>query len=384
MLNREDLECLQENFIYLRDELEADSVANFLFQNKEINFADLERIRAAHTRVDRADILLRTILNSRPGAFPVFLQSLEKYQGHVLEQLNYKVGNKKVFKSVKGNKQEKDQNSELLVPQCWTKAKDETLGQGKFGKIYLCCESNSFFLFALKEIKLDRTNKEIETELECMRNEMKILGGLRHERIVQYYGCQKEDITFRIFLEYMPGRSVFDHLKKFDRMTESATAKVTKQVLEGLAFLHSNDIVHRDIKASNILRDVIGNIKLSDFGISKHLTGVTSTAGMNTAEGSSYWMAPEVIRGSGYGRNADLWSVGCTVVEMMTKEPPFYKLKPATAIYKIGQGESPIYELPADSTDNVKAFLSITFQPKSSDRTSAQRLLKHDFVKYVL
>uniref|UniRef100_A0A2C9JV71 Protein kinase domain-containing protein n=1 Tax=Biomphalaria glabrata TaxID=6526 RepID=A0A2C9JV71_BIOGL len=182
----------------------------------------------------------------------------------------------------------------------------------------------------------------------------------------------------------MPGRSVFDHLKKFDRMTESATAKVTKQVLEGLAFLHSNDIVHRDIKASNILRDVLGNIKLSDLGISKHLTGVTSTAGMNTAEGSSYWMAPEVIRGSGYGRNADLWSVGCTVVEMMTKEPPFYKLKPATAIYKIGQGESPIYELPADSTDNVKAFLSITFQPKSSDRTSAQRLLEHDFVKYVL
>ncbi|KAK0050009.1 GTPase IMAP family member, partial [Biomphalaria pfeifferi] len=254
------------------------------------------------------------------------------------------------------------------------------LGSGGYGRVYLCCDSSTSILFAMKQVDLGNLNSHISKEVQALINEVQILRKIQHERIVQYLGCQENKESLSIFLEYMPGGSLLNHMQQFGPLTEAVAGNCTKQILEGLVFLHKNNIVHRDIKAANILRDTVGNIKLTDFGVSRQLLSISCASGLNTTIGSPYWMAPEVIKEAGYGQNADLWSVGCTVVEMLTTKPPFYHLEPCAAIYKIVTCKYPDYELPAGTSDIVKNFLNTAFQLNSSKRKSASELLHHSFI----
>uniref|UniRef100_A0A8C6L4L2 Mitogen-activated protein kinase kinase kinase 2 n=1 Tax=Nothobranchius furzeri TaxID=105023 RepID=A0A8C6L4L2_NOTFU len=218
-------------------------------------------------------------------------------------------------------------------------------------------------------------------EVSALECEIQLLKNLCHERIVQYYGCLRDSMerTLSIFMEHMPGGSIKDQLKSYGALTENVTRRYTRQILEGVSYLHGNMIVHRDIKGANILRDSVGNVKLGDFGASRRLQTIClSGTGMKSVTGTPYWMSPEVISGEGYGRKADIWSVGCTVVEMLTQRPPWAEFEAMAAIFKIAtQPTNPV--LPAHVSDHCREFLKRIFV-ETKQRPSADELLRHIFV----
>jgi serine/threonine protein kinase len=211
---------------------------------------------------------------------------------------------------------------------------------------------------------------------------------LKHKNIVQYLGSDYDlnDKILNIFLEYVPGGSLSSLCKKFNPLHLNTVKKFTKQILEGLAYLHASGTIHRDIKGDNILVDNDGIVKLADFGCAKKLDELCSkTHGCNTMVGTPYWMAPEVItREVGYGFKADIWSVGCTVIEMLTGKPPWPEFESMwAAIYHIANSEGPPTNMPEDIDPLCKDFLSNCFIRDVSLRPDAAMLLKHNFLALI-
>uniref|UniRef100_A0A674NEY8 Mitogen-activated protein kinase kinase kinase 3 n=1 Tax=Takifugu rubripes TaxID=31033 RepID=A0A674NEY8_TAKRU len=264
------------------------------------------------------------------------------------------------------------------APMTWRRGK--LLGQGAFGRVYLCYDVDTGRELAAKQVQFDPESPETSKEVSALECEIQLLKNLRHERIVQYYGCLRDhaEKTLTIFMEYMPGGSVKDQLKAYGALTENVTRKYTRQILEGMSYLHSNMIVHRDIKGANILRDSVGNVKLGDFGASKRLQTICmSGTGIRSVTGTPYWMSPEVISGEGYGRKADVWSLGCTVVEMLTEKPPWAEYEAMAAIFKIAtQPTNPL--LPSHVSVQARDFMSCIFV-EAKHRPSAEELLRHSF-----
>lgn len=254
------------------------------------------------------------------------------------------------------------------------------LGSGAFGEVFQCFDHDTGRELAVKMVKLHGVNAEVSKEVRALENEIILLRNFHHERIVRYFGCSVERTEICIFMEYMPGGSIFDIITKYGALTETVAGKYTRQVLEGLAYLHKHVIVHRDIKGANVLRDNAGNVKLADFGTSKRLQTICSVSGLKTIVGTPYWMAPEVINGESYGRKADVWSMGCTVVEMLTKKPPWADLETMAAIYKIATTDYPKFTLPGNTSSYVDDFLRLTFRRVQQDRPAAEDLLSHPFV----
>ncbi|KAF7225842.1 mitogen-activated protein kinase kinase kinase 3 isoform X2 [Nothobranchius furzeri] len=264
------------------------------------------------------------------------------------------------------------------APATWRRGK--LLGQGAFGRVYLCYDVDTGRELAAKQVQFDPESPETSKEVSALECEIQLLKNLHHERIVQYYGCLRDhkEKTLTIFMEYMPGGSVKDQLKAYGALTENVTRKYTRQILEGVSYLHSNMIVHRDIKGANILRDSAGNVKLGDFGASKRLQTICmSGTGIRSVTGTPYWMSPEVISGEGYGRKADVWSLGCTVVEMLTEKPPWAEFEAMAAIFKIAtQPTNPL--LPSHISDQARDFVRGIFV-EAKRRPSAEELLRHPF-----
>uniref|UniRef100_A0A669D039 Mitogen-activated protein kinase kinase kinase 2 n=1 Tax=Oreochromis niloticus TaxID=8128 RepID=A0A669D039_ORENI len=265
------------------------------------------------------------------------------------------------------------------APTNWRLGK--LLGQGAFGRVFLCYDADTGRELAVKQVQFDPESPETSKEVSALECEIQLLKNLCHEQIVQYYGCLRDTMerTLSIFMEYMPGGSIKDQLKSYGALTENVTRRYTRQILEGVSYLHSNMIVHRDIKGANILRDSVGNVKLGDFGASRRLQTIClSGTGMKSVTGTPYWMSPEVISGEGYGRKADIWSVGCTVVEMLTQRPPWAEFEAMAAIFKIAtQPTNPV--LPAHVSDHCREFLKRIFV-ETKQRPSAEELLRHIFV----
>uniref|UniRef100_A0A672YJT0 Protein kinase domain-containing protein n=1 Tax=Sphaeramia orbicularis TaxID=375764 RepID=A0A672YJT0_9TELE len=264
------------------------------------------------------------------------------------------------------------------APVTWRRGK--LLGQGAFGRVYLCYDVDTGRELAAKQVQFDPDSPETSKEVSALECEIQLLKNLHHERIVQYYGCLRDhnEKTLTIFMEYMPGGSVKDQLKAYGALTENVTRKYTRQILEGMSYLHSNMIVHRDIKGANILRDSVGNVKLGDFGASKRLQTICmSGTGIRSVTGTPYWMSPEVISGEGYGRKADVWSLGCTVVEMLTEKPPWAEFEAMAAIFKIAtQPTNPL--LPSHTSEQARDFIRRIFV-EAKHRPSAEELLRHPF-----
>ena len=168
----------------------------------------------------------------------------------------------------------------------------------------------------LKEVSSD----ERHAHLAALQEEIALMQSLSHVNIVSYWGTEVSAKYLTIFMEYVPGGSIATMLKKFGPFNERLIRVYTAQVLSGLDYLHSHRIIHRDIKGANILVDHGGVCKLADFGASKRLELITNAA-EQSLRGTPYWMAPEVIKQEPYGRQADIWSVGCTVIEMGMGDP---------------------------------------------------------------
>uniref|UniRef100_A0AAQ4REN4 Mitogen-activated protein kinase kinase kinase 22 n=1 Tax=Gasterosteus aculeatus aculeatus TaxID=481459 RepID=A0AAQ4REN4_GASAC len=266
------------------------------------------------------------------------------------------------------------------APVNWRQGK--LLGRGAFGEVYLCYDVDTGRELAAKQVPFDADCQETSKEVNALECEIQLLKNLRHERIVQYYGCLRdpEQKKLTIFVEFMPGGSIKDQLKAYGALTEKVTRRYTRQILQGVSYLHSNMIVHRDVKGANILRDSSGNVKLGDFGASKRIQTICmSGTGIKSVTGTPYWMSPEVINGEGYGRKADVWSVACTVVEMLTQKPPWAEYEAMAAIFKIAtQPTKPI--LPEGVSDAGRDFLRQVFVEEKW-RPTADALLSHPFVQ---
>jgi len=337
----------------------------------------------------------------------------------------------------------------------------ELLGSGAFGRVYLGLNEEDGTLMAAKQISLQVYGisgggggaEDMEELLELMEREISLMSRLRHDNIVQYIGCQRDEYVsggatsaaggsatsgtgagsssgggggkreefLTIFMEYIPGGSIASLLKRFGKLNETLVRIYTRQILMGLAYLHAHgcvafrtqgegegargavgcvvrfpsfppptrlslhySVVHRDIKGGNILVDRSGVCKLSDFGASKNLADLDSASvakhGPRSLRGTPAFMAPEVVKQTGYGRQSDIWSVGCTVIEMATGRPPWSNYdSPIAAMFAIAvSNEMP--PLPPDLSPEGVDFLRQCFNRNPRERPTAAQLLRHPFI----
>ncbi|XP_022861803.1 mitogen-activated protein kinase kinase kinase NPK1-like isoform X1 [Olea europaea var. sylvestris] len=260
--------------------------------------------------------------------------------------------------------------------------KGEMIGCGAFGIVYMGMNLDSGELLAVKEVAIgaNSASKKAQDQLLELEKEVNLLKNLSHPNIVRYLGTAREEDSLHILLEFVPGGSISSLLGKFGSFPESVIRMYTKQLLLGLEYLHKYKIMHRDIKGANILVDNKGCIKLADFGASKKVEALATVTGAKSMKGTPYWMAPEVIVQSGHSYSADIWSVGCTVIEMATGKAPWsQQYQEVAAIFYIGTTKShpPIPEhLSADAKD----FLLKCLQKEPDLRPTASDLLKHPFV----
>jgi len=193
-----------------------------------------------------------------------------------------------------------------------------------------------------------------------------------------------DEAYLNIFLEYVPGGSVAALLRNYGAFEESLVSTFVRQILQGLAYLHGRDIIHRDIKGANILVDNKSCVKISDFGISKRvedsMLGGANKAHRPSFQGSAFWMAPEVVKQTSYTAKADIWSLGCLCVEMLTGEHPWANLTQMQAIFKIGSSAKPT--VPSDITSDGDDFMQKAFDLDFEARPSAAKLLEHPWVAF--
>mmetsp|Transcript_20481 Transcript_20481/g.49736 ORF Transcript_20481/g.49736 Transcript_20481/m.49736 type:complete len:405 (+) Transcript_20481:2-1216(+) len=266
----------------------------------------------------------------------------------------------------------------------------EPLGRGAYGKVYKAMVGGQFY--AVKQIALnyggDGTSPDDEAlrdEVASLSREIETLKALEHPRIVRYIGCEIDSKHMHIFLEFMPNGSIRDMVKKFGAFTEVLVRKYTRQMVEGLCFLHSRKIIHRDVKGANILVDLEGDAKLADFGASEQLDILmgTMTGGMQQLQiqGSVFWMAPEVVKDHA-GRRSDIWSAGCVVIEMATAKHPWQNLRdrelPDALRYIVDSAELPPF--PEKISTEGETFLRRCLRRDPRQRPYCKDLLTDPFI----
>ncbi|KAA8548602.1 hypothetical protein F0562_000286 [Nyssa sinensis] len=261
--------------------------------------------------------------------------------------------------------------------------KGELIGCGAFGRVYMGMNLDSGELLAVKQVSIaanSASKEKTQAHIRELEEEVKLLKNLSHPNIVRYLGTAREEESLNILLEFVPGGSISSLLGKFGSFPESVIKMYTKQLLLGLEYLHRNGIMHRDIKGANILVDNNGCIKLADFGASKKVVELVTMTGAKSMKGTPYWMAPEVILQTGHSFSADIWSVGCTVIEMATGKPPWsQQYQEVAALFHIGTTKShpPI---PEHLSVEAKDFLLKCLQKEPNLRPAASDLLQHPFV----
>ncbi|RLN76027.1 hypothetical protein BBO99_00007877 [Phytophthora kernoviae] len=209
------------------------------------------------------------------------------------------------------------------------------IGRGGFGVVYGALDLRNGRSVAIKQVSLRDIDKD---DLSSIESEINLLRKLNHENIVKYRDTIKTQGYLYIVLEYMENGSLAQFMKKFGSLSETLVAMYITQVLRGLAYLHEQGVLHRDVKGANILTTKDGLVKLADFGVAIKLN---ETQKANSVVGSPYWMAPEVIEMAGWSSSSDIWSVGCTIIELLTTKPPYFDLAPMAALFRIVQEDHP-------------------------------------------
>lgn len=283
-------------------------------------------------------------------------------------------------KSMKEEESKKKEEVGAPPPIRWRKG--ELIGCGAFGRVHMGMNLDSGELLAVKEVSIaaNSASKKTQEYIGELEKEVNLLKNLSHPNIVRYLGTAREEDSLYILLEFVPGGSISSLLGKFGSFPESVIRMYTKQLLVGLEYLHKNKIMHRDIKGANILVDNKACIKLADFGASKKVEALATITGAKSMKGTPYWMAPEVIVQSGHSYSADIWSVGCTVIEMATGKAPWsQQYQEVAALFYVGTTKShpPI---PDDLSAEAKDFLLKCLQKEPDLRATASELLKHPFV----
>eukprot|EP01117_Protostelium_nocturnum_P011814 TRINITY_DN4308_c0_g1_i1.p1 TRINITY_DN4308_c0_g1~~TRINITY_DN4308_c0_g1_i1.p1 ORF type:complete len:375 (+),score=112.72 TRINITY_DN4308_c0_g1_i1:845-1969(+) len=255
----------------------------------------------------------------------------------------------------------------------------ETIGQGSYGTICTCRNVREDKVYAIKFLEIDEEDQD-----DSLQKEIDILKESRPcPYVVKYYGCFQKESTLMIIMEFCDGGSAQDILKASKQnFEEDQIASLIAQMVQGLVYLHSNRILHRDIKAGNVLLTCDGRAKLADFGVSAKM----SQTGQKrvTMVGSPYWMAPEVIslkNKEGYDYKSDIWSLGITAIELAEGKPPLFDVAAMRVIFVIPARDPPTLKDPKKWSSDFVDFVSTCLQKDQNKRPSSSDLVSHPFVQ---
>ncbi|XP_043924262.1 serine/threonine-protein kinase TAO3 isoform X3 [Protopterus annectens] len=248
------------------------------------------------------------------------------------------------------------------------------IGHGSFGAVYFATNSHTSEMVAIK--KMSYSGKQSHEQWQDIIKEVKFLQQLNHPNTIQYKGCYLKEHTAWLIMEYCLG-SASDLLEVHKKpLQEVEIAAITHGALQGLAYLHFHNLIHRDIKAGNILLTEHGLVKLADFG------SASIACPANSFVGTPYWMAPEVILAMDEGQydgKVDIWSLGITCIELAERKPPLFNMNAMSALYHIAQNDSPTLQS-NEWSDEFRSFVECCLMKIPQNRPLSSELLKHDFI----
>ncbi|KAM7374449.1 hypothetical protein PAMP_007105 [Pampus punctatissimus] len=249
------------------------------------------------------------------------------------------------------------------------------IGHGSFGAVYFARDVRTNEVVAIK--KMSYSGKQSNEKWQDIIKEVKFLQRIQHPNSIEYKGCYLREHTAWLVMEYCLG-SASDLLEVHKKpLQEVEIAAITHGALQGLAYLHSHNMIHRDVKAGNILLTEPGQVKLADFGSAS----IASPA--NSFVGTPYWMAPEVILAMDEGQydgKVDVWSLGITCIELAERKPPLFNMNAMSALYHIAQNESPTLQS-SEWTDYFRNFIDSCLQKIPQDRPHSDDMLGHAFLQ---
>ncbi|XP_013867926.1 serine/threonine-protein kinase TAO1 [Austrofundulus limnaeus] len=249
------------------------------------------------------------------------------------------------------------------------------IGHGSFGAVYFAQDVRTNDVVAIK--KMSYSGKQSTEKWQDIIKEVKFLQRIQHPNSIEYKGCYLREHTAWLVMEYCLG-SASDLLEVHKKpLQEVEIAAITHGALEGLTYLHSHNMIHRDIKAGNVLLTESGQVKLADFG------SASIACPANSFVGTPYWMAPEVILAMDEGQydgKVDIWSLGITCIELAERKPPLFNMNAMSALYHIAQNESPTLQS-SEWTEYFRNFVESCLQKLPQDRPNSEELLRHAFIQ---
>ncbi|PCH43687.1 Pkinase-domain-containing protein [Wolfiporia cocos MD-104 SS10] len=256
----------------------------------------------------------------------------------------------------------------------------ETVGKGAYGSVHKGVEIQTGNVVALKIINLDTEDDDVGD----IQREVALLTQLRDApNVTQYYGCFLDGPRVWIIMEYAQGGSVRTLMKasKDGVIEEKYAAVITREVLLGLSYLHKSAIIHRDLKAANILVTAAGKVMICDFGVSALL--VTASSKRNTLVGTPHWMAPEVAHASAYDTKADIWSLGIMIYEMIKGSAPNSHVVDQAKLLQMLPRMKPPRLIEGEGSKELREFVSLCLRESPADRLTADELSKTKWIKSV-
>ncbi|XP_053345246.1 serine/threonine-protein kinase PAK 6b isoform X1 [Clarias gariepinus] len=246
------------------------------------------------------------------------------------------------------------------------------IGEGSTGVVCIAREKHSGKQVAVKMMDLRRQQRR-----ELLFNEVVIMRDYRHKNVVEMYKSALVEEELWVIMEYLQGGALTNVVSE-TRLTEEQIATVCDAVLQALAYLHAQGVIHRDIKSDSILLTLDGRIKLSDFGFCAQIS--KDIPKRKSLVGTPYWMAPEVISKTPYGTEVDVWSLGIMVVEMVDGEPPYFSDTPIAAMKRLRDEPAPSVRNTHKISPVLRDFLESMLTKDPLKRSSATDLLKHPFL----
>uniref|UniRef100_UPI0037E7436E serine/threonine-protein kinase PAK 6b isoform X1 n=2 Tax=Semicossyphus pulcher TaxID=241346 RepID=UPI0037E7436E len=246
------------------------------------------------------------------------------------------------------------------------------IGEGSTGVVCIARERHSGRQVAVKMMDLRKQQRR-----ELLFNEVVIMRDYQHLNVVEMFRSALVEDELWVIMEYLQGGAL-THIVSETRLNEEQTASVCEGVLQALSYLHSQGVIHRDIKSDSILLTLDGRIKLSDFGFCAQIS--KDVPKRKSLVGTPYWMAPEVISKRPYGTEVDIWSLGIMVVEMVDGEPPYFSDTPINAMKKLRDEAAPSVKNIQRVSPVLKDFLDCMLTRDTLQRSSAAALLEHPFL----
>ncbi|XP_034714515.1 serine/threonine-protein kinase PAK 6 [Etheostoma cragini] len=246
------------------------------------------------------------------------------------------------------------------------------IGEGSTGVVCIATEKHSGRQVAVKMMDLRRQQRR-----ELLFNEVVIMRDYQHRNVVEMFKSALVEEELWVIMEYLQGGALTNIVSE-TRLSEEQIATVCEAVLQALAYLHSQGVIHRDIKSDSILLTLDGRVKLSDFGFCAQIS--KDIPKRKSLVGTPYWMAPEVISKSPYGTEVDVWSMGIMVVEMVDGEPPYFSETPVAAMKRLRDELAPTVRNVSQISPVLKDFLDRMLTRDPLERASATDLLEHPFL----